>query len=129
MYGQAWLLSVRDLWPACSQHETFIADIESQAGDHFDNPFAEPTSSSNRARTIKVAKVEMLSVNGDITAWLDQVERAFSNAEFAEAAWIDLASAYMEELPKNCWTASEQLVLEKAAKDHVRGQRLVQETP
>lgn len=120
MYGQAWFLSVREFWPACSQHEKFIADIESRAGGHFDNPFAEPTSSSSRARSIEAAKVEMPSVDSDITAWLDQVESAFSNAEFAEAAWIDLASAYMEKLPKICWAASEQLVLEKTAKDHFR---------
>ena len=42
MYGQAWFLSVRESWPACSQHEAFIADIESRAGCQSENLFAQP---------------------------------------------------------------------------------------
>ena len=120
MYGQAWFLSVRDFWPACSQHEAFIADIESRVGCHSENPFAQPASSPCRARTIEFAKVKTLEVNGDVTAWLDQLENVFSNAEFAEAAWIDLACASMDTIPKDCWTAREQVVLDSATRDHVR---------
>ena len=43
-----------------------------------------------------------------------------STAEFAESAWIDFACTSLELIPKGCWTASEQLVLESAARDHVR---------
>lgn len=73
-----------------------------------------------RTYNIEVAKVEMLGVVGDVAAWLDQIEGLCSVAEFAEAAWIDFACTCMELIPKGCWTASEQLVLESAARDHVR---------
>ena len=120
LYGQAWFLSVRELWPACSQHEAFIADIESRAGCQSENPFAQPASSPCRACTIEVAKVQPLAANGNVTAWLDQLEAVFSVAELAEAAWIDLACASTNKIPKDSWTASEQVVLDSATRDHGR---------
>ena len=120
MYGQAWFLPVRDFWPACSQHEAFIADIESRVGCQSENPFAQPASPPCRARTIEVAKVKSLEVNDDVTAWLVQLESLFSNAEFAKAAWIDLACASKNKIPKHCWTASEQIVLDSAIRDRVQ---------
>lgn len=71
-------------------------------------------------RTIEVAKVKTLAVNGDVTAWLDQLEAVLLHAEFAEAAWIDLACASMDKILKDSWTASEQVVLDSATRDHVR---------
>lgn len=121
LYGQAWSLSVRDFWPACSQHEQFIADIESCAGRQVENPFAQPAPLAvMRTYNVEVAKVQNFDVVGDVTSWLDNIERVCSSAEFAEAAWIDLACTSMEMIPKGCWAASEQLVLESAARDHVR---------
>ncbi|KAL3136641.1 hypothetical protein ABBQ38_005882 [Trebouxia sp. C0009 RCD-2024] len=86
-----------------------------------ENPFVQPPSSPvARTYNVEVAKVEMLGVVGEVEAWLDQVEGVCSVAEFAEAAWVDLACTSMEAIPKGCWTANEQLVLETAARDHVR---------
>ena len=121
MFGQAWFLSMRDFWPACSQHDQFIADIESRAGVHAENPFVQPPSSPVvRSYSVEVAKAKMLEIEGDVTAWLDQIESVCLSAEFAETSWIDMACAAMSEIPRDCWAASEQLVLDGASTDRVR---------
>ena len=51
---------------------------------------------------------------------LEQLESVFSSAGVAEAAWIDLACASMDNILEDYWTASEPVVLDNATRHHAR---------
>ena len=111
LYGEAWFLSVRHMWPACARHEEFIAAIERGALEHgrAENPFEQPAQRTvQRLYKMEVPKVALLTVDSDVLAWLQQVESICTIAGFSEVGWVDLAAAYMEEVPRDCWVAAQQ---------------------
>ena len=123
LYGEAWFLSMRKFWPACAEHEDMIADVESRAGTHVENPFVEAAPSSvrqSRSFTLEVQKIPALTLESDVTAWLEQFESICVTAGFNEAAWISLATASMDKMSREYWDAVEQQVLDHGSADHVR---------
>ena len=114
-FGEAWFLSVRNFWPACSEHGDFIDAVEERAmAANLAQP-VEPTVAAARKSfsVVEVPKVAVFDAGSDAIAWLEQVENVCSVANFAKPAWCAFATASLDKVPLNCWIAHKRQVSEE----------------
>ena len=102
-HGEAWFLSVRSCWPACSEHGDYIDAIEARAANaHLGPPCAASQALPGKSYDVEIPKVAVFEVGDDAVAWLEQVESVCTLARFAKPAWCALAAASMAETPLKC---------------------------